>query len=104
MNFPETSGGFCGVLGKLRGADSVLAASHGEVAKHVTHPLAESVSKLFNYVVNGVTRAAGVAAVLDKRQLGICRPQNVVVVQVNRRIKLVESHIRHDSKFNAYFF
>jgi hypothetical protein len=47
---------------------------------------------------------ACVAAVLDKRQLGLWWSKNVVVVQVNRRIKLVESHIRHDSRFNAYFF
>jgi hypothetical protein len=46
---------------------------------------------------------ACVAAVLDKRQFGVWWSKNVVVVQVNRRIKLVDSHIRHDSKFNAYF-
>jgi len=43
--------------------------------------------------MNRVTMRAGVAAVLDKRQLGVGWSNNVVVVQVNRRIKLVESHI-----------
>jgi hypothetical protein len=36
---------------------------------------------------------AGVAAILDKRKLGVGWSQNVVVVQVNRTVELLESHI-----------
>jgi hypothetical protein len=43
--------------------------------------------------MNLVTVSARVAAVLDKGELGVGWSNNVVVVQVNRKIKLLESHI-----------
>jgi hypothetical protein len=67
MSLPETSGGFCGVLGQIRGALSVLAVSDREMTKHITHAFAEPASKPFNYLVYGVTRDAGIAAILDER-------------------------------------
>lgn len=46
--------------------------------------------------MNRVTVYAGVTAVLDKHQLGVGWSNNVVVVQVNRRMKLLESHIHQE--------
>jgi hypothetical protein len=44
-----------------------------------------------------MTARTGVAAVLDKCQLGVWGPQNMVMVQVNRSMKLLDTHIHHDS-------
>ena len=51
-------------------------------------------AQTLNYFVDATTTLAAVTGVLDKRQLSVGWSQNVVLVQVNRRIKLVESHIR----------
>jgi hypothetical protein len=43
---------------------------------------------------------ACVAAVFDKRELGVRWSQNVVVIQVDGRVKFVESHFNYDAALN----
>jgi hypothetical protein len=43
--------------------------------------------------VDRVTVRACIAAVLDEGELGVGWTKNMVMVQVKRRIKLLESHI-----------
>jgi len=71
VNLPEPTGRFRRVLRQLRGADRVLTAGDGQVAKHVAHPIAEPTAQSLNDLVNRVTVAASVAAVFDEGHLGV---------------------------------
>src|SRR5690349_10595455 len=93
MNFPKTAVGFRRVLGQFGGAHRIFVIRDRLVTKHVSHPLAEAAPQVLNYFVHRATMRACVAAVLNQRQLGVRWSQNMVLVDVNRRIKLLASHM-----------
>jgi hypothetical protein len=66
--------------------------------KHITHPVSEPSAQPFDDLLHRVTVPAGVAAKLNQRDLGVGWPENVIAVQVDRRIEHVESRTHHDSK------
>jgi hypothetical protein len=55
------------------------------MSKDVPHAIPEPAAEFLNHLVNGMTAAAGVAPVLDKRHFPIGIPEDVVAAEVNWR-------------------
>ena len=65
------------------------------MAVHVPHPVAELVTKMTDDLVRGMTVGAEIAAVLDQRNLGVVRAEDVIVQRVYRRVQSGRAGLLH---------
>jgi hypothetical protein len=71
-------------LGQLGGAAGDIAARHRPVAKDITQTFAESVAQFGDTFVGRAAMGTGIAAVLNNRDLGPGRTQNVIARRFDR--------------------
>ena len=85
MRLPELSG--IGAFGQFGGAARDVAAGERAVPEHVAQAVAELVADLGDAVVGRAAIGAGIAAVLDERDLCVGRPEDMVAAFVHRRVE-----------------
>ena len=82
-------------LGQLGGAPGDVAAGQRLVAEDVAQPVAERVARLDDVLVGGAAVGAGVAAVLDQRDAGALRAEDVVAARIDRAVQPVVARVVH---------
>ena len=83
--FVVVAGGF----GEIRRLAGDIAAGQRTLAEHVAHPVAEAVAHGGDALVGCAAVRAGIAAVLDERDLGARRTEHVVMPGVHRTVEPV---------------
>ena len=86
MRVPEALG-VASALDQFRRRMGKIVAGERLVAKHIAKAVAELVPDFRNPLVCGATIRAGIAAVFDERNRSVDRPQNVVLLVVDRPIQ-----------------
>jgi hypothetical protein len=94
MDRPEFAGCFKGIFGKDGGGLGDNAVPKRSVPEDVAHLVAEAALKICDDVVCGMAVPAGIAAVLNQRDIGIGTSDSMIALAY-RRTKPMGSGMRH---------
>lgn len=94
MDRPEFAGGYKGIFRKYGGRLGDNAVPKRAVPEHVAHLVAEAALKIRDDVVRGMAVPAGIAAVLNQRNIRIGTSDGMIP-PAYRRTKSMGSGMRH---------
>ena len=87
VDLPKRAGGRGHALGDFRCAEGILLPLDGQVPEDVPHPVTETVSQPFDHGMDRAASEVRVAAVLNESQFRFGISQNMIALNVDRRIK-----------------